>query len=65
VQPGPPGEGARAERAVTADEVEAVEVDVVQLQAPADVVPRADVARCMLRAAGQPETIKQVIGIAS
>jgi uncharacterized protein YbjT (DUF2867 family) len=29
------------------------------------IVPRADVARCMLRAAGQPETIKQVIGIAS
>jgi putative NADH-flavin reductase len=28
-------------------------------------VPRADVAHCMLHALGQPDTIKQVIGIAS
>lgn len=28
-------------------------------------VPRADVAHCMLRVLGQPETIKQVVGIAS
>ena len=29
------------------------------------IVPRADVAQLMLRAVGQPETIKQVIGVAS
>ena len=29
------------------------------------IVPRADVAQLMLRVAGQPETIKQVIGVAS
>jgi putative NADH-flavin reductase len=29
------------------------------------IVPRADVAKLMLRALGQPETIKQVIGVAS
>src|SRR5215471_2257142 len=62
VQPGPPGEGARAERAVAADEVKAVEVHVVQVKTPADVVVEqgqldAQLAQRLLDRRGQPAPV--------
>ena len=68
MQPGPPGEGTRAERAVPADEVEAVEVHVVQLEAPADVVVEqgqldAQLAQRLLDRRGQPPPVPRALPV--